>query len=161
MYSGRVGSDAAVDSWASSLGRRRNMQANRSRDTKPELEIRRALHRLGLRFRVGIAPEPSLRRRADIVFTAARVAVFIDGCFWHGCPKHGRSTFKHNADYWLAKIQTNVTRDTDTNEQLAKAGWRVLRYWEHEKQEDVVTEIREVVSALRRCHKPGSTADLG
>src|SRR4051812_11803342 len=92
------------DSWASSPGRRRNMQANRSRDTRPELAVRRLLHSQGLRYRVAIAPEPGLRRKADIVFTRTRVAVFIDGCFWHGCPEHGRSVFQHNIDYWPDKI---------------------------------------------------------
>ncbi|MFC4631778.1 very short patch repair endonuclease [Promicromonospora alba] len=138
------------DSWASSPGRRRNMQANRSRDTKPELEVRRALHRLGLRYRVAIAPEPGFRRCADIVFTRARVAVFIDGCFWHGCPEHGRSSFKHNADYWPAKISSNVVRDADTTERLHQAGWRVLRFWEHEDPIEVVENIRRAVIA-----KPG------
>lgn len=145
---GRMGLDAAAGSWASSPGRRRNMQANRSRDTQPELDIRRALHRLGLRYRVAIAPVPGLRRRADIVFTRARVAVFIDGCFWHGCPAHGRSTFNHNAGYWSVKIATNVARDADTNAQLGQAGWRVLRYWEHENAEDVAADIRRVVLSV-------------
>ena len=123
------------------------MQANRSQNTKPELEIRRALHRLGLRYRVGIAPEPSLRRRADIVFTRTRIAVFIDGCFWHGCPAHGRSSFNHNAEYWLAKIAANVARDANTNAQLVQAGWLVLRYWEHENAEDVAAVIQRAVLA--------------
>jgi DNA mismatch endonuclease, patch repair protein len=122
------------------------MQANRSRDTKPELEVRRALHRLGLRYRVAIAPEPGLRRRADIVFTRARVAVFIDGCFWHGCPEHGRSSFSHNVDYWPAKIAANVARDADTTERLRQAGWLVLRFWEHEAATEIVKDIRRAVS---------------
>lgn len=121
------------------------MQANRSRDTKPELKVRRALHGLGFRYRVGIAPEPGLRRRADIVFTRARVAVFIDGCFWHGCPHHGRSTFNHNADYWPAKIAANVVRDADTTDRLREAGWTVLRFWEHEDTAEVVEAIRRNV----------------
>ncbi|GHS84887.1 hypothetical protein AGMMS50218_01000 [Actinomycetota bacterium] len=125
------------------------MQANRSRDTKPELEIRRALHARGLRYRVDVAPEPGLRRRADIVFPRARVAVFIDGCFWHGCPDHGRSEFNRNADYWPAKIAANVARDSDTNARLEQAGWHVLRYWEHEAAEGVVAEIQQTVFALR------------
>lgn len=125
------------------------MQANRSRDTKPELEVRRALHRLGLRYRVAIAPEPSLRRSADIVFTRARVAVFIDGCFWHGCPEHGRSNFNHNAEYWPAKIAGNVARDADTTEQLRQAGWLVLRFWEHEDAARVVEGVRAAVLSRR------------
>lgn len=150
-YAEIVGSSLAVSSWASSPGRRRNMQANRSQNTKPELEVRRALHRLGLRYRVGIAPESSLRRRADIVFTRTRIAVFIDGCFWHGCPVHGRSSFNHNAEYWPAKIAANVARDADTNAQLVQAGWRVLRYWEHENADEVATAIqRAVCSATPR-----------
>lgn len=123
------------------------MQANRSRDTKPELAVRRALHRLGLRYRVAIYPVPGLRRRADIVFTKARVAIFIDGCFWHGCPTHGRSTFNHNAGYWPAKITTNVERDLDTTEQLRNAGWIVMRFWEHESPAEVVETIRRAVRA--------------
>lgn len=122
------------------------MQANRSRDTKPELEVRRALHKVGLRYRVAITPQPSLRRRADIVFTRARVAVFIDGCFWHGCPEHGRSTVKHNADYWPAKIAANAARDADTTERLRQSGWLVLRFWEHENGADVAEQIRLAVS---------------
>ncbi len=95
---GGVSTRSIVNSWASSPARRRNMQANRWRYTRPELEVRRALHRLGLRYRVAIAPEPVLRRRADIVFTRTRVTVFIDGCFRHGCPEHGRSTFNQHAE---------------------------------------------------------------
>ncbi len=105
------------------------------------------LHRLGLRYRVAMAPEPGLRRRADIVFTRARVAVFIDGCFWHGCPEHGRSSFNHNADYWPAKIAANIARDTDTNIKLARAGWHVLRYWEHQDAAAVVADIQQTVVA--------------
>lgn len=144
-----VSTRSVANSWASSPARRRNMQANRSRDTKPELDVRRALHRLGLRYRVAIAPEPGLRRRADIVFTRARVAVFIDGCFWHGCPEHGRSAFNYNAEYWSAKIAANVARDADTNARLEQAGWHVLRYWEHEDVKDIVAGIRQTVLALR------------
>jgi DNA mismatch endonuclease (patch repair protein) len=131
------------------------VQANRSRDTKPELRVRSALHALGLRYRVGIAPEPGLRRRADIVFTRARLAVFIDGCFWHGCPEHGRSSFNHNADYWPAKIAGNVARDADTTQQLCRAGWRVLRYWEHEDVGVVVADIQRSVQS----YGPHSTTE--
>ena len=140
-----MGPKSPTGSWASSPGRRRNMQANRSRDTKPELEVRRGLHRLGLRYRVAIKPEPFLRRRADIVFTRARVAIFIDGCFWHGCPEHGRSSFNHNVDYWPAKIAANAARDVETNARLREAGWLVLRFWEHEDAADVVDAIQRVV----------------
>lgn len=134
-------------SWASTPGRRRNMQANRSRDTGPELAVRRLLHAQGFRYRVAIRPEPSLRRRADIVFTKQRIAVFIDGCFWHGCPEHGRFEFQHNTDYWPHKIKTNRDRDVDTTDSLEVAGWQVLRFWEHEGAETVVSSIAATVRA--------------
>lgn len=135
------------DSWASSPGRRRNMQANRSRDTQPELAVRRLLHSMGLRYRVSTAPEPGLRRKADIVFTRPRVAVFIDGCFWHGCPKHGRRGFQHNTEYWPDKIASNIARDDDTNARLRSAGWTVLRFWEHEDAAEVADEIVRILRA--------------
>lgn len=121
------------------------MQANRARDTKPELDVRRLLHARGLRYRVAAAPLPGLRRRADIVFPRQRVAVFIDGCFWHGCDEHGRRTFQHNADYWPTKIATNMARDIDTTERLLSAGWCVLRFWEHESASDVANAIEQAI----------------
>lgn len=121
------------------------MQAIRSRDTQPELAIRRRLHKLGLRYRVAVAPEPGLRRTADIVFTKARVAVLIDGCFWHGCPQHRRAEFRHNAHYWPDKIKMNVARDADTNRRLQQAGWTVLRFWEHEDPDAVAEQIFRAV----------------
>lgn len=127
-------------SWASSEHARRTMTANRSRDTAPELRIRSELHRRGLRFRVDIAPLNTLRRRADVVFTRARVAVFIDGCFWHGCPKHFVAP-KTNAEYWQQKIQRNKERDENTDQRLEEAGWGVLRFWEHEDPSVAVSVI--------------------
>jgi DNA mismatch endonuclease (patch repair protein) len=118
-------------SWAASEGTRKSMLANKRRDTSTEIAVRRELHARGLRYRVDFAPLPGLRRRADVVFTRARVAVFIDGCFWHGCPIHGTAP-KRNADYWGPKLAANVARDQDTDRRLADAGWRVLRFWEHE-----------------------------
>ena len=121
------------------------MQANRSRDTGPELAVRSILHARGLRYRVALAPLKELRRRADIVFTSRRIAVFIDGCFWHGCPEHGRRSFNHNADYWPGKIAGNVARDAETTARLTEAGWTVLRFWEHESADSVATSIEQVV----------------
>lgn len=128
------------ESWASSPASRAVMQANRRRDTKPELAVRRALHAMGLRYRVDVRVIPSLNRRADLVFTRGKVAVFIDGCFWHGCPQHG-TTAKTNPEYWGPKIERNRARDTETDLLLRAAGWRVLRFWEHEDVGDVVAAV--------------------
>jgi DNA mismatch endonuclease (patch repair protein) len=110
------------------------MQAVRRRDTKPELLLRKELHRRGLRFYVDRAPLPKMRRRADLVFPRKKVAVYVDGCFWHGCPIHGTWP-KNNADWWRQKIQGNQARDRDTDRKLADAGWTVVRVWEHEGQQ--------------------------
>lgn len=132
MAAGESGnaSDGA-QSWASTPGTRASMRSNRGRDTSPELAIRRRLHAAGLRYRVSIRPLPKLRRTADIVFTRAHVAVFIDGCFWHGCPEHYQAPGR-NAEFWLAKRTRNRERDAETDAMLVAAGWRVLRFWEHE-----------------------------
>ncbi len=137
-----------MESWATSEAVRRNMQANKRRDTKPELAVRRLLHAGGLRFRVDFPPVPTLRRRADVVFTRARVAVFIDGCFWHGCPEH-RVAPKSNADYWRVKIATNQGRDADTDTRLVEAGWTVVRIWEHEDPVGAAAQVTAMVQARR------------
>lgn len=141
--------DANDESWASSPAARKSMQGNRSRDTKPELAVRRLIHAAGLRYRVDTQPEPGVARRADIVFTRQRIAVFLDGCFWHGCEQHGARAFKTNADYWNPKIARNVERDADTARRLEKAGWMVLRYWEHVDPADVAASVAEAVRAAR------------
>lgn len=130
------------------------MQANRSRDTQPELAVRRLLHARGMRYRVAVAPLAGLRRRADIIFTKQRIAVFIDGCFWHGCELHGRRSFQHNVDYWHTKIATNVARDLDTTACLRAAGWHVLRFWEHESALEIARAIEDAVEDRRRV-RPG------
>jgi DNA mismatch endonuclease (patch repair protein) len=109
----------------------RRMEATGSKDTRAELLVRSALHRMGFRFRVDTRPVAAIRRRADLVFPRARVAVFVDGCFWHGCPQHATWP-KANAQFWEKKILTNQRRDADTNKRLAAEGWRVVRIWEHE-----------------------------
>ncbi|ORA38207.1 very short patch repair endonuclease [Mycobacterium aquaticum] len=134
------------ESWASSDHARTAMRANKSRDTTPELAIRRFLHAAGLRYRVNARPIPQLRRTADVVFTRRRVAVFIDGCFWHGCPEHHRLPTA-NSEYWMAKVQRNSARDKDTDAKLRDAGWVVLRYWAHEDPQIVADEIRQTVLA--------------
>lgn len=138
-----------TESWATSEGTRKSMLANKRRDTSTELKIRRNVHARGLRYRVDFAPVPGLRRRADMVFTRARIAVFIDGCFWHGCPIHGTSP-KANAGYWGPKLAANVARDRDTDERLEAAGWRVLRFWEHEAPEAVASLIESTVRSSAR-----------
>ena len=106
-------------SWASSARARRSMLSNRSRDTSPELAVRRLVHAAGLRYRVAVRPVQSVRRTADLVFTRRHLAVFIDGCFWHSCPEHG-TTPKTNADYWREKLERNAFRDRDTDLRLRK-----------------------------------------
>ena len=125
------------------------MRANRGRDTGPEMRVRRLLHGLGLRYRVDLAPLPgSRRRRADVVFTRARVAVFIDGCFWHGCPEHCRPP-RTNADFWRSKLLRNQERDAETDALLVAEGWVVLRFWEHEDPAVVAGRIVDVVRERR------------
>lgn len=125
------------------------MVANRRRDTKPELKIRRILHARGFRYRVDFAPlQSDRRRRADIVFTRAKVAVFVDGCFWHGCPEHFIPP-RRNAGYWGPKIQRNIQRDLETAERLRLEGWTVLRFWEHAAASEAVDEIADTVSGAR------------
>lgn len=116
------------------------MSGSIRRDTKPELRVRRNLHAMGLRFRVDFAPEAAVRSRADIVFTRVRVAIFIDGCFWHACPDHYRPPSANQA-YWHPKIERNRQRDIRKTAALTEAGWLVLRYWEHEPVESVVRSI--------------------
>jgi DNA mismatch endonuclease (patch repair protein) len=140
------GSTCAVlgKSWAASPAVRRVMQGNKSRDTKPEVAVRSAVHALGMRYRVSARPLAGLRRTADLVFRSARVAVFVDGCFWHGCPAH-HSPPKTNAGYWSAKIQGNKSRDRDTTERLRMEGSTVLRFWSHEEPMSVAAQIADVV----------------
>jgi DNA mismatch endonuclease (patch repair protein) len=116
------------------------MSRARRRDTKPELALRRLLHAQGLRYRVAL-PVPGARRRSiDVAFTRARLAVFVDGCFWHGCPEHGTQPTA-NADWWQAKLIANRRRDNDTDRLLEQQGWRVLRLWEHEKPEEMLDRV--------------------
>lgn len=122
------------------------MQNTPTRDTPHELALRRELHRRGLRYRVDVRPVPSIRRRADVVFTRARVAVFSDGCFWHGCPEHVNWP-KANAQWWQDKIATTKRRDRDTDERLRAHGWTVVRVWEHENPSAAAELVEAVVRA--------------
>lgn len=116
------------------------MQANRRRDTTPELAVRRRLHAAGYRYFVDRRPLTTLRWKADLVFPVKRVAVFIDGCYWHGCPEHYKVPTV-NREYWAPKIERNRVRDRAFDQALAEAGWRVVRAWEHEAPESVVDRV--------------------
>ena len=124
------------------------MQGNRSRDTAPELAIRRLLHAMGLRYRVATRPLAGVRRTADIVFGPAHVAVFVDGCFWHGCPEHS-SMPKTNTDYWQPKLQRNAERDRETDRLLTASGWLAIRVWEHEDPGKAARRIARAVARRR------------
>ena len=131
------------------------MQAQRTRDTGPEIAVRRLLHAAGLRYRVDRPPLPGLRRRADLVFGPARVAVYVDGCFWHGCPDHGH-TPRSNRDYWDPKLAANRARDRETDARLAAAGWAVVRAWEHEDPALVAARVQATVAAHQRRPATGA-----
>lgn len=136
-----------AESWATSKTARKTMLANRSRDTGPELALRRELHRRGFRFRVCARPIKGVRRTADILFTRQRLAVFVDGCFWHGCPDHYTAPVK-NASFWSDKVARNRARDAQTDQLLRDAGWTVLRVWEHESVVEAVFRVIDTREAL-------------
>lgn len=108
---------------------------------------------MGLRYRVDRQVIPGLRRRADVVFVSARVAVFVDGCFWHQCPSHGNLP-KANRTWWRAKLQRNVERDAETDARLKAAGWKVIRLWEHELRDDPDTAAHRVAEAVAGSGPP-------
>jgi DNA mismatch endonuclease, patch repair protein len=124
------------------------MAAIRRRDTRPEKRIRSLLHRQGLRFRVDFPLRIGASRpiRPDIVFTRARVAIFVDGCYWHGCPEHGTRVDGQNAAYWIPKIARNRERDRQHTALLESAGWMVLRFWEHELTEEIAEAVTAAVA---------------
>jgi DNA mismatch endonuclease (patch repair protein) len=123
------------------------MRANRRKDTKPELALRRALHGQGYRYRKDYRLDLAggARVRPDIAFTARKVAVFVDGCFWHGCPQHG-SRPAVNVWYWEPKLRRNAERDRLADAALAAAGWAVVRVWEHESLDAAVASVIDALS---------------
>jgi DNA mismatch endonuclease (patch repair protein) len=130
---------------ASSTRVRNNMRSVRRKNTAPELAVRRLLFFRGLRYRVDyLLPIKGCRRRADVAFPKLRIAVFVDGCWWHGCGLHGGQA-KTNADWWRDKIASNVARDHDTNSRLHDIGWIVCRYWEHDDVTSVCDDIEQLV----------------
>jgi DNA mismatch endonuclease (patch repair protein) len=135
--------------WASSPAARRVMQANRDKDTRPELELRRILHALGLRYRLHVRPIPHVRSTADVVFLSAHVVVEVRGCFWHGCPDHYRAP-KTNSEYWAEKVSRNRCRDEETARRLRQAGWILEIVWEHEDMTEAGQRIANIVRQRSR-----------
>ena len=129
-------------SFASSEAVHQRMSHLARKNTEPELALRRELHRLGLRFFVHRRPLHALRREADVVFPRAKVAVFLDGCFWHGCPEHGKRQHRTNSWYWPEKIRRNQERDRDTDDRLRDAGWLPVRIWEHDPPSLAAQRVR-------------------
>jgi len=135
------------------------MQARK--DTRPEMQLRRALHARGLRYRVGIAVPGLPRRTLDIAFPSLKLAVFVDGCFWHGCPEHATWPAA-NREWWEDKIRANSARDRATTAHLEAHGWSVVRVWEHESTESAAERVRSVLAVLRtRLIEPASDAPEG
>ena len=120
------------------------MSLQARRDTQPELALRRALHARGYRYRVDWALPGMPRRRADIAFPRRRVAIFVDGCFWHSCPVH-KTAPANNSQWWAQKLAKNVSRDRETDEYLRDLGWTVLRFWEHEPVDDVLRRVEDML----------------
>lgn len=124
------------------------MRRNPRRDTQPEIELRKELHARGLRFRKDfLLRAPGRSVRPDIVFTRARIAVFVDGCFWHCCPEHGNKP-QRNRGYWGPKLERNVARDRAVDAALTADGWVVVRGWEHEAVHDIADRVERVVTAV-------------
>lgn len=122
------------------------MSQVRRRDTGPERDLRRELYRRGRRFRVDTAPLAEMHGRADVLFTRARLAVYVDGCFWHACPEHATWP-RANGQFWDAKLNRNRERDRETNRRLREAGWEVVRVWEHEDASSAADRIEMVLNA--------------
>jgi DNA mismatch endonuclease (patch repair protein) len=116
-----------------------------SRDTAPQVAVRRLLHAAGLRYRVDVPATGMPRRTIDIVFTKAKIAIFLDGCFWHGCPEHATQP-KTNVEWWRTKLSKNVARDAEMTDHLTATGWTVLRSWEHDSPEHVAVRIAACVA---------------
>lgn len=125
------------------------MKGNRRSGTKPEQRLRSRLHREGLRFRKDLMVRAgNIKVKPDVVFPRARVAVFVDGCFWHGCPDHGRRP-RVNADYWGPKLERNADRDARVDAALKADGWEVVRIWEHTAPVDAANAVRAALGRVR------------
>jgi DNA mismatch endonuclease, patch repair protein len=142
--------------WAASASVRAVMRANRKTNSGPELKLRSAIHRLGLRFRPVSRP-PGLSIVVDILFPRSKVAVFVDGCYWHGCPSHGTSP-KTNSDYWIPKIERTQQRDAHNDEVLRRAGWEPIHIWEHEPVAEAAKRVAEAVRARLSLNRLGTAS---
>lgn len=136
-------------------------KANRRSDTKPELRLRSALHRRGHRYRKDLLLRlDGVRVRPDVVFTRCKVAVFVDGCFWHGCPDHQHIP-KSNHEYWVPKLAANVERDRTVNRALTSQGWRVVRIWEHSDLDVAVSAVEDALRQARALARPRGLTGTG
>lgn len=129
----------------------RRMAKVRQKGTAAEMALRQEMHRIGLRYRIDYQVLKKPRRVADVAFPGRRIAVFVDGCFWHGCPKHATWP-KHNAEFWREKIEANQRRDADTNDRLRCLGWIVLRFWSHESPAEAARTVAHVVALTNSKH---------
>ena len=146
---------------ASSAATAKVMRRTGRRDTQPELKLRRALHRRGLRFLVDAAPKgTNRRRRVDVLLRGARIAVFVDGCFWHSCPEHAHLP-KNNRQWWQRKLEGVVRRDRDADAELAVAGWLVIRVWEHEDPESAADRISQLARERHTTASDDSPSNNG
>jgi DNA mismatch endonuclease (patch repair protein) len=145
---------------ASSADSSRRMAKVRQKGTAAELALRREIFRIGLRYRVNYEILKKPRRVADIVFPRIRVAIFVDGCFWHGCPEHA-SWPKENAELWREKIEANRARDADTDRRLRELGWEVVRIWAHESPADAARHVSQVIEARKQQEQTRITTGHG
>lgn len=135
------------------------MKANKGADTGPELLLRSFVHKAGLRYAINVRPEEDINTRADLVFRLAKVAVYVHGCFWHGCPKHYVLP-KSNKRYWAEKVRRNRERDQETKRLLSNRGWRVLVFWEHQSPEVCGARVIQTVLNRRGTYHPNNKIPL-
>ena len=128
------------------------MRSMPEHSTGPEMAVRRLLYRKGVRYRIQYPVPGAPRRTIDIAFPGRKIAVFIDGCFWHGCSEH-RNIPAHNRDWWQKKIDENRSRDRDTDEKLRKAGWEIFRFWEHDAVDKIVERLMSSISMATKRTK--------
>lgn len=136
----------------SSSAAKSRMEAAKPKNTLPEIKLQTALAELGINFETDVKPIEDLHRRADVLIREGKIAIFVDGCFWHGCPIHGTQA-KANAEFWADKIKRNQERDLDTNEHLEAAGWTVIRIWEHEDPNDAAKQIADIIKEKKSKYR--------